>query len=691
MDINVESIQGARRRMVQKHIQVPKLSQSISDTSIDGSEVSHGPGAPFGLFRWGREAGINSADAELLQICGCADFKGLESILLSACVDKGVSDADAGLLHIMSRIDESTQWKEYPLAYLHAKGELCKARLFLRSAADGSTDVEGMLLRDFHSPAPQQEQLKSEDRFHYLFEQAPQPCHSLDEDGIIIEVNEKWLDFLGYKKDEVLGKAFWEFLTPEDQILFHERFCNFKVCRAADDVEFDLLTKDGRIKTVLLSGRAQTDAEGRYLRSFCIFFDITDRKRMQEELVSAKNLAESANNAKSEFLANMSHELRTPLNGILGMLQLLDNTELDNEQHEYVKLAAVSGNSLLQLLSDILDLSKVEAGKLCLAEREIDVPEIVRNSIDTFQNAALLKNISLTCRLAGDVPEKLIGDATRLRQILFNLIGNAMKFTNFGSVHVDVSCLPVAGDDTSRLYVSISDTGIGIPEDKIHKVFEAFTQADGSYTRKYGGTGLGLNVVKRLVELMGGSIAVDSEVGRGTTVHFSIVMKKLDQGILEAEYGDGTPKAGRNSMKILVAEDDTINRYTISKFLEKLGHVVKTVENGREALKQLQMERFGCVFMDIQMPVMNGIEAVKNIRSGKDELSRIPVVAVTAHAMQGDREIFLQAGMDDYISKPVDLDELEKVLGRISDKAHTSPLSSEQQESSYCVDFPSAG
>jgi CheY-like chemotaxis protein/anti-sigma regulatory factor (Ser/Thr protein kinase) len=299
-------------------------------------------------------------------------------------------------------------------------------------------------------------------------------------------------------------------------------------------------------------------------------------------------------------------------------------------------------------------------------EKEMDVYEIVHNFVAGFQNAALLKNISLSSHIHGDVPRRLLGDDARLRQILFNLIGNAVKFTDSGHVQVEVSSLSTSDEESCRLYICVSDTGIGIPDDKISDIFGAFTQADGSFTRKYGGTGLGLHIVKRLVEIMGGKIAVESEPGVGTAIHFSIRLKRPSMESCKDPSIAGPWEGDRQSLHILVVEDDTINRYAVSKVLEKLGHVVKTAENGKEALKMLQKEHFGCVFMDIQMPIMNGIEAVGHIRRQGGEEAKVPVVAVTAHAMSGDKESFLEAGMDDYISKPIDMNEICCVLERVA-------------------------
>jgi signal transduction histidine kinase/CheY-like chemotaxis protein/ABC-type amino acid transport substrate-binding protein len=392
--------------------------------------------------------------------------------------------------------------------------------------------------------------------------------------------------------------------------------------------------------------------------------DITDRKAIEAELLTAKEKAEAASLAKSEFLANMSHELRTPLNGAMGMMQLLTMGDLSPEHREYVDTALTSCKNLTQLLGDILDLSKVEAGKMELVNVEFRPNDILDSVRETFSHVAEDKRLSFPFTISKALPKCLTGDPARLRQMLFNLVGNALKFTNTGFVAVEVSRLDNTGPDSCRLLFSVIDTGIGIPDDMLDKVFGAFTQVDGAYTRKFQGTGLGLHIVKRLADLMDGSISIISKEGQGTTIHFSIPFGVPENPSIDCEPILAEPLQHPGRKHILIAEDDRVNRLAIQKFVGKLGHSAVCVTNGEEALSQLAQNDFDLILMDIQMPVMNGVEATRRIRKARNlgKKQSIPIIALTAHAMSDDRNTFLNEGMTDYLAKPVNIEELEKVL-----------------------------
>ncbi|MDK2956791.1 MAG: hypothetical protein PWQ57_2287 [Desulfovibrionales bacterium] len=385
-------------------------------------------------------------------------------------------------------------------------------------------------------------------------------------------------------------------------------------------------------------------------------------KQNEQVLRDAKDAAEAANRTKSEFLANMSHEIRTPLNGVIGMLQLAKTTDLNSEQTEYVETAIRSSKRLTRLLSDILDLARVEAGKLEISMESFDFNDAMESILQLFAPSAKEKQLDLLMRVNPGIPAVLQGDGARLQQVLSNLVGNAIKFTNKGRVEIDAQPMPSPNPNKCRVLFSISDTGIGISDEVMGKLFSPFTQAEGSYKRRFQGAGLGLVISKRLVALMGGSMAVESEEGVGSSFYCSIPFTIPEPTVLDPGVIQKTIRS--DSLKVLLAEDDETSRIAAQKYLEKLGHQVQTVDDGEQALARLQEAPFDIVFMDIQMPARDGIEATKAIRSGDagNKNKDVPVVAMTAYAMSGDKEKFLKAGMNDYIPKPVDMEKLQALL-----------------------------
>jgi PAS domain S-box-containing protein len=493
-------------------------------------------------------------------------------------------------------------------------------------------------------------------------------------------------ELVGLSRHEIVGKTDYDFFPKTEAEHFVSKDREVLAGGVLKDIleeQIETRTNGSRIlhtRKVPIMNQA-----GRPEYLLGISEDITERKRAEEELTRAKEAAEAANIAKSQFLANMSHEIRTPMNGVLGMAELLQSTSLTDRQRHLLDTLHRSGRALLDIINEILDFSKMEAGKLQLKTIEFSFAAVLHDVMGLFTETVQKKQLLLTGRIDDGVPSMFAGDPVRIRQVLLNLISNAIKFTDRGVISVIVDML-AEGEDQAVVRVTVTDTGIGIPQEAQARIFDAFAQADGSTTRQYGGTGLGLAIVKQLVTLMGGEIGLESRPGRGATFWATLRLLKSSDSLGTRTMGPtvghpplSTIEQSRSHVAgrlILVVEDNPVNVEVAIAMLEMLGARVKSVSHGREAVEASARTAFDLILMDCQMPEMDGFEATRRIRDRESRIGdrgrRVPIIALTAHAMKGDREQCLAAGMDDYLTKPFTLEALDALLERwLVSETHT--------------------
>ncbi|MDM8549681.1 response regulator [Desulfobacterales bacterium HSG2] len=529
--------------------------------------------------------------------------------------------------------------------------------------------------------AEQNEKLRaSEEKYRGIFENAVEGIFQSTPDGRFISANPALARIMGYDSPDELLSSVTD-IAKQLYVCLEDREKIVEILRENGRVsgfETQFYGKDGSTIWASMTFRDVRDSHNNVLYYEGSIVDITAR-REKERAERDREAAQAANKAKSAFLASMSHEIRTPMNAVVGMTDLTLQTDLDAEQRENLQTVKDSARYLLEIINDILDFSKLEAGKVEPEYIDFDLKNALRGVMRTFSFQAGEKKLSLDLDMADDVERYVRGDPVRLRQILVNLIGNAFKFTEKGGITVTVRSGPESASgesdeesllsDKIPLLFSVRDTGIGIPEEKQSKIFEVFGQADTSVTRKYGGTGLGLAICRQLTELMGGSIQVGSEDGKGSTFSFSVIFELGDPEKIRAEERKKErtePAQAARSLNILVAEDNPINTKVAVKFLTRLGHSPFTAADGKEVLSVLSGGDFDLVLMDVEMPGMDGLEATRRIRDGEagQENRRVPVIAMTAHALSEFREKCEAAGMDDFVTKPVDFYDLNTIIGK---------------------------
>jgi PAS domain S-box-containing protein len=511
----------------------------------------------------------------------------------------------------------------------------------------------------------------SEDRYRVLFERNPQPMLAYDRDTLeIVAVSDALVAGYGYSREECTAMTIKDLIPPQDVAslvaFLKGNPQGSRLAETAGLVDYPRRhrRKDGTTIEVEVASE-NVNLEGRACR-IAFYHDVTERNRAAAELEIARDQAVEASNMKSAFLANMSHEIRTPMNGVIGMNELLLEMDLNDEQRECAKQVARSGTQMLALINDILDISKIETGHFELDVADFELDEMIKQTCSAAGALARAKGLRLELQIGDEVPRRVRGDGRRLGQVLLNLVTNAVKFTSVGVVAVRVSARPQP--HTTLVRVEVADSGIGIDPASLPRMFEPFTQADVSTTRKYGGTGLGLAIARELVELMGGSIDARSEPGHGSTFWFEVELAAP----LAAEEAQPavvtTSLAGESSWSnpplVLIAEDSQINQIVATRAVERCGCATDVVNDGQEALQALAARHYAAVLIDCQMPNMDGYEATAELRRREGDARHTPVIAMTAHAMDGDRQRCLDAGMDDYITKPMRHADVAEMLRR---------------------------
>jgi two-component system sensor histidine kinase/response regulator len=519
-----------------------------------------------------------------------------------------------------------------------------------------------------------------------LYNNAPCGYHSVDADGNILAMNDTELAWLGYRREEVVGRRrITDLLAPSSSAQFSQRFEAFKAVGEAHDIDYELLRKDGTILPVSVSSTVQRDAAGRIVLIRTTVFDTSER-RTRELQIAALNVelerrageAEAANRSKSAFLANMSHEIRTPMNAILGFTHMLMRDAREPEARDKLGKIGEAGRHLLAVINDILDLSKIEAGKLTLDHADFAVRQALRHVGDLVAARAQAADVELSLSVDPAVPPIVNGDITRVSQALLNFAGNAVKFTEHGRVEMRVS-VDAETADGYMLRFEVEDTGIGIAPEHLPRLFSAFEQADSSTTRRHGGTGLGLAISRRLAELMGGTVGVRSEPGVGSTFWFTVRVAPASAAPVSRTTGD-SGAAGEGALtvpqdeggelrrvsggaRLLLVEDNEVNREVALDLLNEAGLRVDVAEDGAVAVAAARRERYDLILMDMQMPVMDGLAATRAIRQ-LPEYAEVPILAMTANAFDEDRRQCLEAGMNDHVPKPVDPARLFATLMR---------------------------
>lgn len=544
---------------------------------------------------------------------------------------------------------------------------------------------------------------RSETRNRELLEGTSDLIHTVGKDGRILYVNRAWQDCLGYDDADIQNLEIWDVIASERPNQCKEIFERVLAGERIDRIECKFISKSGKIVhaegflSLSMDGNSQREVHG-------MFRDVSERVCAEEELRRAKEVAEAANRAKSDFLAVMSHEIRTPLNAILGLTSLIQGPNLDFKQRMFVETSLRSGEALLLLINDILDISKIESGdKLQFENEEFLLETLIDSVVRLLKPRAESLDLSMFSEIDPQLPSAVMGDVHRLRQVLVNLVGNALKFTEEGHVTIRVRLMSQK-NDTAQVRFEVEDTGVGIEREDSSRVFEPFTQVDSSFSRRRGGTGLGLTITQRIVTLMGGTIGVESEPGRGSLFWFELPLAKAivrdectTTNVRRSEasqiFAAAAPAVKLDrTLRILAAEDTETNRLLLRFMLDGLGQRADYVENGAEAVEAWSRGNYDIILMDCQMPIMNGFDATREIRrreaaAGIAEKNHIRIIALTANALKGDRDRCIAVGMDGYLSKPYAIQQLRDVLSPAEARPAAPPIPTTTPITARPLDF----
>ena len=501
-----------------------------------------------------------------------------------------------------------------------------------------------------------------------LYENAPCGYVSALPDGLIVKVNQTFLTWTGHRREDLVGRKRFQDLFTAGGRIFHETHYAplLRMQGEVREIAVEIVCATGGRLPVLINSVLRKDAAGKPLLTRTTVFNATDRKEYERELLRARQRAEQADQAKADFISMMSHEIRTPLTAIMAVGHLLTVTDLSAQQQKLVRVLRSSSENLLNLVNQILDFSKIEAGTVSLEERSFDLQQLVNGIISSLRLKADEKGLVLDAYIDERVPAALLGDPVKIGQVLGNLLGNAVKFTAQGSVTVTLQVRELLPDAVS-IHFRVTDTGIGISPDRLPHVFDDFTQASYDIGLKYGGTGLGLSISKRLMELHGSELAVESELGRGTTFFFDLRLKTapLDEPDAEGDAAHAADPPALRGLRVLVADDNEVNVLVLTGFLEKWGIESDVVTDGRQAVEQVQERDYDVVLMDLRMPDLDGYAATRQIRSLPDEkFRRLPIFAVSASTRMGHQHELDAAGFTEFVGKPVSPDILFAKLAR---------------------------